>query len=140
VDDVGVDDARADGAEPDACGVEFGTKAVGEHVDRGLAGAIRVHRLQWRVGRHRRDVDDVSAGAALDETFGERPATVDDATEVDVEHPIPLIGRGVQECPGLPDSRVVDDDVGHPVCSADPLGEGFDGFGVGDVEHIGVHH
>ena len=39
----------------------------------------------------------MSAGAALDQPVGEGPAAVHHTTEVDVEHPVPLLGRGVQE-------------------------------------------
>ncbi len=41
-----------------------------------------------------RDVDDVPTGAALDEPARERPAAVDDAAEVDVEDPVPLLRPG----------------------------------------------
>ena len=123
VDDVGVDETGADRGQPNAGGVELGTQAIGEHVRRGLGGAVGIQRLQRGVGGHRRHVDDVSAGAALDQTPPEGPTAVHHTAEVDVQHAVELLGRGVQEVPGLTDAGVVDDDVRQPVFRADPLGK-----------------
>ena len=59
------------------------------------------------------------------------PAAVDHTAEVDVEHPVPLIGGRVQELSGLADAGVVDHDVGHAVLRADLVGEPLDRLGVG---------
>ncbi len=40
----------------------------------------------------------------------------------------------------MPDSGVVDDDVGHAVGGADFVGEALHRIGIGDVEHVGVGH
>ena len=80
----------------------------------------------------------MSACAALDEALPECPAAVDDTTEVDVQHPLPLLGRGVQELPRLTDARVVDHDVGHTVLGAHLVGEPFHRFGVGHIDDVRV--
>ena len=80
----------------------------------------------------------MAARAPLDEPSSKCPAAVDDTAEVDVEHPLPLIGGGVEELACLANARVVHHDVGHAVLGAHLLGEPFDGFGVGHIEHVGV--
>ena len=57
----------ADRGQPHPGGVEFGPQAVGEHVGRRLGRAVGAQRLQRGVGGHRRHVDDVPTGAALDQ-------------------------------------------------------------------------
>ena len=109
-----------------------------EHVDRRFGGAVRAHRAHRRVRRHRCDVDDVAAGAAVDQSAGEGAAAVDHAAEVDVEHPIELLGR-VSRNPGHPDARVVDHDVGHTVRALHTSSaKRSTASGVGHVQHIGV--
>ena len=138
VHDIGIDGARADRGEPDARRVEFRTQAVGEHVHGGLRRAVGIQRFRRGVRRHRSHIDDVSAGAALDQPLSECPAAVDDTAEVDVQHPLPLFGGRVEELPRLTDARVVDHDVGHTVLGTHLVGEPLDGFGVGHVEHVRV--
>ena len=78
------------------------------------------------------------AGATVDEPAAERAAAVDDTAEVDVEHPVEFLCRGVEEEPGLAHAGVVDHDVGHAVLGTHLLGEPLDGVGVGDVDGVGV--
>ncbi|CNV20531.1 Uncharacterised protein [Mycobacterium tuberculosis] len=78
------------------------------------------------------------ASPPLDQTLPKSAATVHHAAQVDGQHPVELLSRGVQEPTRLADAGVVDDNVGDPVFGADPLGECLDRLGVGHVEHIGV--
>ena len=80
----------------------------------------------------------MAAGAAVDQTAGEGSAAVDHAAEVDVEHPVELFGRRVEEGTRQPDAGVVDDDVGNPVLRAHLLSEPFDRLRVSHIEDIGV--
>ena len=138
VHDVGVDRTGADRRQTDSRGIEFGPQAVGEHVHRGLAGAVRVERLQRGERRGGRDVDDVPTGAALDEPARECPAAVDHAAQVDVEDPVPLLRRGVDEPARVADACVVHHDVWHSVFIAHLVGERLDSIGVGHVQCVRV--
>src|SRR5690606_16146593 len=110
----------------------------GEHEYRSLAGGVGVHGLRRCVGGHRGDVDDMPAGAALDHPAGEGATAVHHPAEVDIEHPVVLVGRGVQEAAGLADPGIVHQHVGHAVAFADVFGEPLHGLGVGDIEAVGV--
>jgi len=61
------DHAGAHRREPYPGLIEFGAQAVAEHEHCGLAGGVCIHRLLRRICGHRGDVDDVPAGAAIDE-------------------------------------------------------------------------
>lgn len=82
----------------------------------------------------------MATGATLDQTPAECPAAVDDTAEVDVEHPLPLVGGRVEELSSLTHACVVHHDVGDAVLGAHLGGELFDGVGVGHVEHVRVGH
>lgn len=70
----------------------------------------------------------------------ERPATAEDAVEVDVDHAQPVgIGHRFDWNARLCDARVADQDVSVTPALGEILGRGFDRIAVGDVKDTSLN-
>ena len=115
-DDVGGDDAGAQRVHPDA---GAGATALVER----LATARR--RRPWSSStapspalgtqpRHRRGVDDGGLARLREHARQEGVHAVDDAHEVDLDQPAPVLQRRVDDRPGVADAGVVEQQVDGP--------------------------
>ena len=97
--DVGRDERRHEHGDADLR--SHRAKVVGEAFGESDRGELRrVVRPRIRVGEqpaHRRGVDDVAVGVLLEHAGHEAADRVDDAVEVDAEHPLPVAQRALPQ-------------------------------------------
>ena len=108
---VGLDESRRDGVDPDLVGCQLQGHLFGEHFDSRLGHAVvgqvgRRHLLSG--GRH---VDDSAMRPVLDHSTRYRLAHEEVALQVDVQNGVPLLLADVEERGPLQDSGVVDEEV-----------------------------
>ena len=134
VDDVGLDERRAQHGDADAGAGQFGGKRLRQRKHARLAHVVCGHSRRGAERRRGRDVDD-AAVAGLAEYRREHMTTVDRAPQVDAEHPVPVVDLGFADGrTARADTGVVDHQGGRP---AEPvlrhLGQLDDVLQLGDV-------
>ena len=127
-----VDEARRHGVDGDAAWSVLERQGLGQSVHCGLRGHVGRHVGRTRVGARRRDVDD-AAPARLDHVGQHRLDAVEDAVEVDVDHPLPPLERDVVELLEAVQARGVDEDRDRTEFRADSGQRFVDLRAVGDV-------
>src|SRR5271167_3817358 len=92
----GVDRARCDAVNADACGAPFAGVRYRQVDYAGLRGAIRKHRGRAMHAGRRGDIDDRARAFLLDELARGRLRAEENAVEVDSDHRAPSVGREVE--------------------------------------------
>ena len=141
VEDVGVDQARADDRRRQAGAhlAQVPVDALGEADDAVLGDVVGVGGGGQPGDRGR--VDDVALVATFEHAGDERPHAVDDAHQVDAHRPVPvgerpLPGPQAQRGRGGGDAGVVEDHVDPPERAERGVGQAVDGLGR---RHVGRH-
>ena len=118
---VGAEVGGADHARPDAVRRQLVAAGLGERHHRGLHGVVGAHPARVHETGERGDVDQV-AGALLLEHRDEGLRAADQAEQVDVGDPLPLLERAAVHASAAGDAGVVHEHVE----AAPPLADGVD--------------
>ena len=130
---VGAEVRRADDAGADAVRRQLVAGRLGERDDGGLDRVVGRHAGGVHEPGERGDVDDVPGPLALEQRH-ERAGAADDAEQVDLGDPAPLVEGGDVEPAAARDAGVVDQDVEPAPAGLDLLEGGGPVVVVGDVE------
>jgi hypothetical protein len=132
--DLALDEAGADHRHADP----VRQQAPSERIRQAVHGELRC-RVDPRPGagherRHRRGVHDVTALAVRLDPGDERHDAVDDAAEVDAEHPVPVLVRRVGDVVEQVDAGVVAEHVHVPERALRLVGGAGERLPVGHVQ------
>ena len=137
--DLALDEARADHRDADAVRQQAPAQRVRQPVHRELRRRVDARSRAGDEGGHRRRVDDVPALPVRLDPGHERDDAVDDTAEVDAEHPVPVLVRGVGDVVEEVDAGVVAEDVDVPEDALGLVGGACERLAIGHVELDRVH-
>eukprot|EP01137_Pigoraptor_chileana_P006812 Opistho-2@51562 len=132
--DVAVDCAGAEHRHADAVVGQIQRQTFGEAPDRHFQRAVNACPLERDEGGHGRGIDDMPALAPLYHTRHEGLDAVDDALQIDVQLPIPVIISGVLERAEDRHARRVEQQLDRPQLSLHRVGGALIGIPVGDIQ------
>jgi hypothetical protein len=113
---------------------QFFGHGAGQSIQTPLRGGIGGSIRKGVFAGEGRDVDNVSASPGIDHEGREAADAVVDATQIGIEHTLPILGRKLMERAGREsDSGIVDQDVDAVEGAIDEPGESFDGMEIGNV-------
>jgi hypothetical protein len=134
-----VDHPRADRGDPDAVPAQLVAQRFGETQDGELRRAVGEQRLAGDVSGGGREVDHVTAAAALDHCGHEIVAPVDHAPKIDADDPVPIIQRHVEQARAQADAGVVHQDVDGVDPRVHRRGEVAHLVAISDVDPVCEH-
>ncbi len=137
--DLALDEARADHRDADPVRQQAPAQRVGQPVHRELRRRVDARARAGDERGHRGRVDDVPALPVRLDPRHEGDDAVDDAAEVDAEHPVPVLVRRVGDVVEEVDAGVVAEDVHVPEDALGLVGGTRERLAVGDVQLDRVH-
>ncbi len=137
--DLALDEARADHRDADPVRQQAPAQRVRQPVHRELRRRVDARSRARDEGGHGGRVDDVPALPVRLDPGHEGDDAVDDTSEVDAEHPVPVLVRGVGDVVEEVDAGVVAEEMNLPEDPLRLIGGAGERLAIGHVEQDRVH-